>query len=58
MGRETVLSNVTWEAGQWPTWNQISGDMRGWELPAFEVNVPGDGYVRPNNILIITFAFY
>ena len=51
MGRETVLSNITLEAGQWPKWNQISGEMSGWELPGVEVNVPGNGYVRP-----ITFS--
>lgn len=44
MGRETVLTNVTWENGSWPTFNDpILGAMRGWQLPRIIQNLPGDG---------------
>ncbi|KAF2733436.1 xylosidase : arab-like proteininofuranosidase [Polyplosphaeria fusca] len=44
MGRETVLTNVTWDNGSWPIFqNPIQGTMRGWQLPKIVQNLPGDG---------------
>ncbi|KAI5372764.1 hypothetical protein J4E82_008551 [Alternaria postmessia] len=44
MGRETVLYNVTWEAGSWPELQHpVQGEMRGWSLPGIIQNLPGDG---------------
>ncbi|TDZ44938.1 Methyltransferase trt5 [Colletotrichum trifolii] len=43
MVRETVLTSVTWDEGDWPRMTQISGKMSGWEMPRanFDVNGPG-----------------
>ena len=48
MGRETILTNVTWENGSWPTFNDpIEGVMHGWTLPRGSTeDLPGDGLVR------------
>ena len=44
MGRETILTNVTWEKGSWPVFhNPLQGDMRGWSLPDITTDLPGDG---------------
>ncbi|KAF2020743.1 glycoside hydrolase family 43 protein [Aaosphaeria arxii CBS 175.79] len=44
MGRETVLTNVTWSNGSWPVFNgPIKGAMRGWQLPRIIQDLPGDG---------------
>ncbi|KAF2465516.1 arabinofuranosidase [Lindgomyces ingoldianus] len=43
MGRETVLTNVTWENGSWPLVNQVRGPMRGWQLPRIIQNLAGNG---------------
>ncbi|KAF2267527.1 xylosidase : arab-like proteininofuranosidase [Lojkania enalia] len=44
MGRETVLTNITWEKGSWPVFNNpIKGSMRGWQLPRVFQDLPGDG---------------
>ncbi|KAF2001869.1 glycoside hydrolase family 43 protein [Amniculicola lignicola CBS 123094] len=44
MGRETVLTNVTWEKDAWPIFqNPVRGSMRGWQLPRLRQNLPGDG---------------
>jgi beta-xylosidase len=32
MGRETVLTLVTWEEGEWPIFSNVSGYMNGWHL--------------------------
>ncbi|KAF2706328.1 glycoside hydrolase family 43 protein [Pleomassaria siparia CBS 279.74] len=46
MGRETVLTNVTWEDGgssSWPIFNEpIEGVMHAWELPPTSGHLPGD----------------
>lgn len=47
MGRETILTNVTWENGSWPVFhNPVQGDMRGWSLPGIILDLPGHGYVE------------
>ncbi|KAJ0109477.1 hypothetical protein J7T55_000402 [Diaporthe amygdali] len=44
MGRESVLFNVTWEAGGWPICqNPVQGQMTGWDLPPRSEDLPGDG---------------
>lgn len=43
MGRETVLTPVTWEEGEWPIFSNVGGHMNGWHLdPASEVR-EGEG---------------
>ena len=32
MGRETVLTAVTWKEGGWPIFTNVSGNFSGWEL--------------------------
>lgn len=43
MGRETVLFPVTWNTGDWPILQPVRGKMNGWQLPAPNRNLPGDG---------------
>jgi beta-xylosidase len=43
MGRETVLTPVTWEDGEWPVFQPVRGNMTGWRLPARSRNLPGNG---------------
>lgn len=43
MGRETVLFPVTWNTGEWPVMQPVRGKMSGWELPAENRDIPGDG---------------
>lgn len=43
LGRETVLAPVTWGAGQWPIFTNISGTMSGWPLPPTQHIDKGEG---------------
>lgn len=43
MGRETVLSPVTWREGEWPTASPIRGEMTGWSMPPATRNIRGVG---------------
>ncbi|KAL4893105.1 glycosyl hydrolase [Aspergillus ambiguus] len=44
MGRETVLTPVTWNEGDWPIFQNITGSESGWELPPKPIPVPeGEG---------------
>ncbi len=43
MGRETVLTPVTWDAGEWPVWTPIRGEMSGWALPPQDRDIDGTG---------------
>ncbi|PIG81029.1 xylosidase : arabinofuranosidase [Aspergillus arachidicola] len=44
MGRETVLTPVTWENGQWPIFQNVSGITSGWEIPSEPILVSdGEG---------------
>ena len=43
MGRETVMSPVTWENGSWPVWSNIRGVMSGWPLPPAQMLEGGEG---------------
>ncbi|KAL4904336.1 hypothetical protein BDW74DRAFT_168384 [Aspergillus multicolor] len=42
MGRETVLTSVTWETGEWPVFTAVEGVMEG-PIPAASLDVQGDG---------------
>ncbi|KAF3762049.1 family 43 glycoside hydrolase [Cryphonectria parasitica EP155] len=43
MGRETVMTAVTWEEDEFPVWTNISGKMSVWELPPVDKDIPGPG---------------
>jgi hypothetical protein len=43
MGRETVLTPVTWEEGQWPVFTNVSGKMNGWHLDSLPAVAQGEG---------------
>lgn len=43
MGRESVLFAVTWKEGEWPVLEPVHGQMSGWQLPAPNRDVPGNG---------------
>lgn len=43
MGREAVLFAATWEEGEWPVLQPVSGRNTGWALPPLNPDVPGDG---------------
>ncbi|KAI1386708.1 beta-xylosidase [Hypoxylon trugodes] len=43
IGRETVLTPVTWDEGGWPIFTPISGTMSGWPLPETAVPSQGEG---------------
>lgn len=43
MGRETVMTPVTWPEGGWPRFTQVQGEMSGWKLPAPQKDIKGDG---------------
>lgn len=44
MGRETILTNVTWDKKSWPVFNDpVEGTESGWELPNFFQDPPGTG---------------
>ncbi|KAK4044115.1 xylosidase : arabinofuranosidase [Parachaetomium inaequale] len=42
MGRETVVTPVTWEENGWPVFAPVRGVESGWSLPASR-DIPGDG---------------
>lgn len=43
MGRETVMTAVTWEEGEFPKWTNISGQINGWALPPENKDIGGTG---------------
>ncbi|KAG4415262.1 hypothetical protein IFR04_011619 [Cadophora malorum] len=43
MGRETVMTPVTWERGQWPVFEPVTGQMSGWWLDEEDVPRRGEG---------------
>jgi beta-xylosidase len=43
MGRETVLTPVTWEEGEWPIFTNVSGHMNGWHLDSRPPIAKGEG---------------
>lgn len=42
MGREMVLTPVTWNEGEWPVFSPVRGAQSGWYLPPSS-DIPGDG---------------
>lgn len=46
MGRETVMTAVSWPKGEWPTFTPISGKMSGWPMPPQDKDIRGVGYVH------------
>ncbi|KAF2271588.1 xylosidase : arab-like proteininofuranosidase [Westerdykella ornata] len=56
MGRETVLTNVTWDRGAWPVFNSpIHGEIPGLELPEVEGTIPGDGQAAGGEDVLLDF---
>ncbi|KAF4815444.1 Non-reducing end alpha-L-arabinofuranosidase BoGH43A [Colletotrichum tropicale] len=43
MGRETVLTPVTWNEGEFPVFTPVTGDMSGWPLPPEAIPEQGEG---------------
>ena len=43
MGRETVLTPVTWESGEFPIFTKVSGEESSWPLPSPDLDVSGSG---------------
>lgn len=43
MGRETVLTSVTWADGEFPVWTNVSGQESGWALPPANKDIGGPG---------------
>lgn len=44
MGRETILTNASWDNGSWPIiHNPVKGTMNGWPLPKANQDLPDDG---------------
>ncbi|KAK1505763.1 beta-xylosidase [Colletotrichum abscissum] len=43
MGRETVMTSVTWNEGGWPYFTPIEGKMSGWEMPLENLDIEGPG---------------
>ncbi|KAM5376440.1 hypothetical protein ACJZ2D_005494 [Fusarium nematophilum] len=46
MGRETVLTPVTWEDGEFPVFTPVTGSMSGWKLPAKSYIKHGEGQLN------------
>lgn len=42
MGRETVMTPVTWNKGDWPIFDPVRGVQTGWELPPTETILFGN----------------
>ncbi|EXJ62389.1 hypothetical protein A1O7_02823 [Cladophialophora yegresii CBS 114405] len=67
MGRETVLYPVTWKADDWPILQPVRGQMSGWQKPATNLSIAGEGpfadaadYITfpPNSSLPIHFVHW
>ncbi|KAK0629046.1 glycosyl hydrolase [Bombardia bombarda] len=43
MGRETVMTPVSWPKGKYPIWSPISGKMSGWPMPRSSKDIQGVG---------------
>ncbi|KAF2228993.1 glycoside hydrolase family 43 protein [Viridothelium virens] len=43
MGRETVLTSVTWASGKFPVFTNVSGTETSWPLPPSDLSIPGSG---------------
>ncbi|TVY84292.1 Non-reducing end alpha-L-arabinofuranosidase BoGH43A [Lachnellula suecica] len=52
MGRETVLTPVTWEEGEWPIFTNVSGHMHGWHLDSAPPVRQGEGSLVDSSVQI------
>ncbi|KAI7773523.1 hypothetical protein LA080_010527 [Diaporthe eres] len=52
MGRETVLTPVTWEEGEFPVFTPVTGDMSGWPLPSEAIPEEGEGQLSDADDMI------
>ncbi|KAI9679167.1 MAG: hypothetical protein M1822_007377 [Bathelium mastoideum] len=43
MGRETVLTPVSWPSGEFPIFTNVSGEESSWPLPPSDLDLPGAG---------------
>ncbi|KAF4781077.1 hypothetical protein HER10_EVM0006843 [Colletotrichum scovillei] len=43
MGRETVMTSVRWNEGEWPYFTPVEGKMSGWEMPLENLDIEGSG---------------
>ncbi|KAL9942319.1 hypothetical protein ACHAPS_002220 [Verticillium nonalfalfae] len=43
MGRETVLTPVTWQDGEFPVFTPVTGNVSGWPLPPESIPAQGEG---------------
>ncbi|KAK4623772.1 Non-reducing end alpha-L-arabinofuranosidase BoGH43B [Fulvia fulva] len=43
MGRESALTAVTWDEGEWPVFSNVSGIENVWPLPPSNLSIPGPG---------------
>lgn len=43
MGRETVLTPVTWNEGDFPFFSHVHGEESGWQLPPMNKSLGGEG---------------
>ncbi|KAI5783239.1 beta-xylosidase [Peziza echinospora] len=43
IGRETILTPVTWEEGSWPVFQPVTGTMSGWAFSAISSIEEGEG---------------
>lgn len=52
MGRETVLTAVTWDEGAWPVFTNVSGVETAWPLPPTQLVQQGEGplITAPDNV--------
>ncbi|KAK4187182.1 Non-reducing end alpha-L-arabinofuranosidase BoGH43B [Podospora australis] len=57
MGRETVMTPVSWPEGGWPVFTPISGKVSGWPMPAETLDIKGEGqFVNHETDEILTFS--
>ncbi|KAI1848871.1 hypothetical protein JX266_005299 [Neoarthrinium moseri] len=43
MGRETIMTPVTWNKGDFPQFSTVNGEMSGWPFPLPNLNIGGSG---------------
>ncbi|KAK4677194.1 hypothetical protein QC764_407420 [Podospora pseudoanserina] len=57
MGRETIMTAVSWPEGEYPVWTPISGEVSGWPLPPAARDIKGVGpFVNHPTPEILTFS--
>ncbi|KAK3381512.1 glycosyl hydrolase [Podospora didyma] len=56
MGRETIMTPVSWPAGKFPVFSPVKGEMSGWPMPAASLDIRGAGPLITQGDDDITFA--